>query len=65
MARPSLDPNKLISWQRYINTLNIQRKLEGDDDDQLWIPSNCPPLDFVMGGGLPRGRIVEIYDVLS
>lgn len=61
MPRPSLDPNKLIAFQRYINTTKKQRNLEGDEDDQLWIPSNCPPLDFVMGGGLPRGRVVEIY----
>jgi len=26
-----------------------------------WIPSGCPPLDAILGGGIPCGRILEIY----
>ena len=26
-----------------------------------WIPSGCLPLDIIMGGGYPVGRITEIY----
>jgi recombination protein RecA len=37
----------------------------GDEDSPCvvteWIPTGCLALDWIMGGGLPAGRIVEIY----
>jgi len=26
-----------------------------------FVPTGCPPLDWIMGGGVPAGRITEIY----
>lgn len=38
----------------------------GDDDNLLanipyWIPTRCWPLDAIIGGGIPGGRLVELY----
>lgn len=38
----------------------------GSDDGLLseipfWIPSGCYPLDAIVGGGIPGGRMIEIY----
>lgn len=30
-------------------------------EDQLWLPSRCLPLTHAMGGGIPYGRILEIF----
>jgi len=26
-----------------------------------WVPTGCPPFDVILGGGVPCGRIIEIY----
>ena len=26
-----------------------------------WVPTGCPPLDIILGGGIPCGRITELY----
>jgi len=28
---------------------------------KYWIPTGCPPLDHIMGGGVPVGRTMEVY----
>lgn len=38
----------------------------GSDDGLLsdipyWIPSGCTPLDAIIGGGIPGGRMIEVY----
>ena len=30
-------------------------------EDQLWLPSRCIPLTYAMGGGIPYGRVLEIF----
>ena len=35
--------------------------VETDADVKYWISTTCWPLDKILGGGIPVGRIVEIY----
>jgi len=35
--------------------------VETDADVKYWISTTCWPLDKILGGGIPGGRIVEIY----
>lgn len=32
-----------------------------NNQDLLWIPSRCLPLNYATGGGFPYGKIIEIY----
>src|SRR4030043_105641 len=52
-----------------VNALKKEKKLEvsilSSDDSPCtvdeWIPTGCSALDAIMGGGLPLGRLTEIY----
>lgn len=39
--------------------------LRGDtllpSDDSLWVPSKCLPLNWMLGGGIPYGKLLEIF----
>lgn len=39
----------------------LANKVSVEKDDQLWLPSRCLPLTYAMGGGIPYGRILEIF----
>jgi RecA/RadA recombinase len=59
LPRANLDAKVAIS--NYLKTQKILRNLDGEDPP-LAISSKCPPLDHTTGiGGLPRGRVIEIY----
>lgn len=32
-----------------------------DEDSLLWLPSKCLPLNNTLGGGIPYGRVVELF----
>lgn len=34
-------------------------------DNSLWLPSRCIPLTYKMGGGIPYGKILELYGMES
>jgi recombination protein RecA len=53
-----------------LSPLQIQKKYPGSGIatsiaipslDTLWIPSRCLPLNYATGGGIPYGKILEIY----
>jgi recombination protein RecA len=45
---------------------NVLMQMDQDTDFKVeWIPTGCYSLDEVIGGGLPRGRVIEIFGAES
>jgi recombination protein RecA len=51
---------------------SVKKKFQSHPDDigiglsslpsvKRWVSTGCPPLDVILGGGIPLGRIVEIF----
>ena len=49
--------------RKYGSALKIQASEDKDLD--LWIPSTFPALNYLMGGGCPWGKIIEIMGMES
>lgn len=49
--------------RKYGSSLRIQASSDSDLD--LWVPSTFPALNYLMGGGCPWGKIVEIMGMES
>jgi recombination protein RecA len=70
MAKKKDKPTKTIGGQSLESFVaNVEKKFgsgvlvtsQSKDMSIQWVPTNLTSLDVALGGGIPRGRIIEVY----